>query len=384
MKILLTNCWQSGNTGDNAIWKNLMRRFREVYPDCSFIIASQSSADWDIEQLKEYSPEVVNSELIADLKEEDIQKLKTKEEILNYWSQISSESVSEALKNANIVISQGGGYMIGEGMWRPLTYFYIAQTLRKPTYFATQTFVGPVSDTVKTMIEIVLNRANLVFPREELSYSFLKECDVNEEKMTIIPDQVFDVKSEAYNKSLPKDSIKIGIRSYAAPIEFLQEIAGFADMIVETIAPVVFIPIGHDRDRNDTEGSIKMASYMKHESIIVDDKPSAGQLMSIMKDGILISDRYHGIIYAISMMTPFIAMTPDIDNKMPGLLNMFDYPISVLDTKSVTKKELFDHTLNIYQNREKYQEFLKYKLPIIKKQAKMVYDLIIENYENTK
>ena len=54
MRFLFTNCWQAGNTGDNAIWKNLMYRLREKYPTCEFTIISHTPTEWDMKQLKEY------------------------------------------------------------------------------------------------------------------------------------------------------------------------------------------------------------------------------------------------------------------------------------------------------------------------------------------
>jgi len=54
MKILLTNCWQAGNTGDVAIWKNLMKYLSNAFPNIEFFISSQVLLDWDVNQLLEY------------------------------------------------------------------------------------------------------------------------------------------------------------------------------------------------------------------------------------------------------------------------------------------------------------------------------------------
>ena len=58
---------------------------------------------------------------------------------------------------------------------------------------------------------------------------------------------------------------------------------------------------------------------------------------------------------------------------------MFNYPIPVLNTKTTNKEELFRYVIDIQQNKERYKEFLRYRLPFVRKQAKIVYELIIEN-----
>jgi len=88
MKILFTNCYQVENTGDVAIWKNMMKRLREAFPNCQFTIASQATTPWDIEQLKEYEPKVVFDELVTNLNGEVINKLESEEEIHSYLSLI--------------------------------------------------------------------------------------------------------------------------------------------------------------------------------------------------------------------------------------------------------------------------------------------------------
>lgn len=346
MKILFTNVWQSDNTGDNAIWKSMMRHLREAFPKCEFVLSCQAVLPWDMEQLKEYSPKVVGVD----------------------WQ--------NHLENVDIVLSQGGGYMSKDGMVSHLQRFKKAQTLKKQTFFATQTFVGPVSENTKKIMKEVLNKAGLVVAREKQSRQLL--LDVGAENIKLLPDQVFTVKPKKYNKPLPKDAVKIGIRSYATSESSLSEFAKFADMVVEAIAPVVFIPIGHGGNRDDRVGARRISELMKHESIVIDDKVSAEELMDILKDGILISDRYHGIVYALSMGTPFVALTPDIGFKMPGLLKLFDYPILVLDSKTVNAGELFHYVVKIHRNKEGYRRLINKKLPEVKRLASKVYEYLIE------
>jgi polysaccharide pyruvyl transferase WcaK-like protein len=214
----------------------------------------------------------------------------------------------EQLEDVDVVISQGGGYMIKDGMATHLEGFKTAQKLNKPVYFATQTYVGPISEHTKRLLKEVMSKARLVVAREEQSKNLLVSAGVEEKDIKVLPDQVFSMKPTVYPNKLPENAIKIGIRSYAASDEFLKEIAMFADMVVETVGKVVFVPIGHGSDRDDRDGIRKMQEYMIHESIGIYEKINITQLMDILKDGVLISDRYHGIVSALRMNIPVIAL----------------------------------------------------------------------------
>jgi len=353
MKILFTNCWMAGNTGDLAIWKNLMKRLSDAFPqsDLTFLIASQTLLEWDINQLLEYKVKFYVNRL------------------------------EEAIRDADVVISQGGGYMIGDTMLPYLKAMQLAQNLGKPTFFSTQTFVGPIGDETKELLKEVLNKALVVSPRDKGTYDLLKYAGVDENKLEILPDTVFDIGVTNYNFPYP-NSIKFGIRGYQPQTHILKEEARLVDMIVETMGQAVFIPIGHDGDRDDRPISKEIASYMKHEAIVIEDKLTAEELKSTMKDGIVISSRYHGLIYAASMGTPFVPLTPDIDNKTQGLLELFDYPVGILDKNSLNAEQAYEQVFEVWKNRSKYKELIKMKLPEVKRKSALVYDKIIEGIKH--
>lgn len=358
MKILLTNCWQAGNTGDVAIWKNLMKHLSSAFPDAEFLILSQHLLDWDVNQLLEYK-------------------------VKFYTNNINEiEPMMNVVKEADVVISQGGGYMIGDGMLVFLNAFKLAQKLGKPTFFSTQTFVGILSYETKKLLKEVLNKAIVVSPREQGTYNLLKDAGIDEKKLEIVPDTVFDIGVKDYSSSYP-NSVKFAIRGSMVTTEFLEEIARLADMVTETMSQVVFIPIGHGGDRDDRTIAKEIVSYMKHEAIIVEDKLTAQEIKSILKDGILVSDRYHGIVYAASMGTPFVALTPDIDYKMSGLLSLLDYPVrEILSKDSFKASDAFPYVFDVWCNKIKYGDLLKMKLPKIKDDSKKVYSKIIEGIKN--
>jgi polysaccharide pyruvyl transferase WcaK-like protein len=345
LNILLAHCWQMGNSGDNALWKNMMRRLRESFPDCKFYIASQKIEEWDKDQLKEFKPIYVSMDWTNDLDKVDI------------------------------VLSQGGGYMKGKGIPRILSKFKIAQDLGKLTLFATQSFVNGIPRKSRASVAGVLNNSGLVVAREKQSFDFLNGIGVK--NVSLLPDQVFDVDPEEYKL---KDNyfVKIGIRGYLASEDFMSKMAIYADLVSETIGKVLFVPVGHGLGRDDRECALIISSRMKHESQVITDRISAGQLKTILKDGIFVSDRYHGIVCSASMGTPFIALNPDIDYKMPGVIDLFDYPVKMIKKEEMNPPQLFRQTIDIYNDIERYKKILNDRLPKVKQDSSSVYKLIEE------
>ena len=352
MKILFTNCWQAGNTGDIAIWKNLMKYLTKAFGDVEFLLSSQTLLDWDMKQF----PENKVSFYVNDL--------------------------NKAVGEVDVVISQGGGYMMGDSMVTYLKSMQLAQNLGKPTFFSTQTFVGPISTETKKLLKEVLNNAIVVSPREQETYDLLVDAGVNKDKLEVVPDTVFDIGIKDYVFPYP-NSVKFAIRSYMINTVFLKEVARLGDMVTETMSKVVFIPVGHGGDRDDRKTAKEIASYMKHDSVVIEDELTAEELKSTLKDGILVSDRYHGLVYSTSMATPFVAISPDIDFKMPGLLELLDYPNQeIINKNEFNADKVFPLVLDVWSNKAKYRQLLKMKLPKIKKDSVLVYDKIIKGIKD--
>jgi len=346
MKILLTNCWQAGNTGDVAIWKNLMRHLRGEFPDVKFLVASQDIVEWDKKQLSKYDP-------------------------IYYFDLI------RAVHESDIVISQGGGYMIGNNMYQYLSAFALAQKLGKPTFFSTQTFVGPIHDTTKKLLAEVLNKAIVVSPRDKGTYDLMVLSGVDKEKLIIAPDTVFDIGINEFDFPY-QNAVKMSIRGYNVDSKMIDKFALLADMISETMGKVVFIPIGNSGKRDDRPLALSIRKNMRHESFVITDPLSAESLKNILKDGMLISDRYHGIIYSASMCTPFVALSPDISSKMPGLMDLLNYPYPTIFDKSFNVDEFFSYILTVWSKRQEIRQHLEKKIPQIKKDSAVVYQKIIK------
>ena len=352
-KITLTNCYQCGNTGDVAIWSNIMREISKAIPKCEFTLLSQAVCDWDMNQLKEFNPKCLVG---------NIQGFS-----------------SEFIQSQDIFISQGGGYMIGNDMANSLQFYAKCQKLGKTVLFAPQTFVGEISHGTKSLLQEVLNKSPLVCAREPETFEWLKNNGIN--NIRLFPDQVFRI--EFKNKSTIDYPVKIAFRGYNKSDEELKMIALLTDMIIETIGPVMFLAVGvggNDGFRSDFVALDRLKRFLRHKDqvFISETKLNAQGIALQLQTGILISDRYHAIVYAISNCCPFIPISPDIDHKMNGLTNRANYIMDTVDWNI----DLFNKVKFIWKNQKILRDRLNKVLPSIKSDVAEFYKLLIETIKN--
>lgn len=356
MNILITNCWQAGNTGDNGIWKNMLKKLKEKYPFASFSIASQKQNKWDIDQLNE----------ITKVKIVDLHNI-------------------DALKKANVLISPGGGYMVNEKMKKDLEYYSFAQENNKITIFGTQTFAGDLTNNTCLLAKKVLEKANLVVAREEKTLNYLRNyLKIKTDNIKILPDAMFGIEYKQFKNKIPDNTIKICIRGYQTTDIFLQKIAKLADKIVKNIAPVIFVPIGHGENRDDRISAKKILSFMEEKAFSIEDTISAEEAKYIFKDGLVITDRYHAAIFAVSMLTPIILFEADISHKMEGLLQNIEYSYQDIFNKNSSLDNIYKRTENVWNRRHEIKHVLEKKIPELNKQSARLYEYIYNCIDNEK
>jgi polysaccharide pyruvyl transferase WcaK-like protein len=378
MKILFPLLYIAEHSGDNAIWAKLIKTIEEVYPNSEYICPIQFSPDdtetlkWDIEQLKRYSPNirVIPNCLTNGFDYQTFKQLQTEEEVINY---MDSLPISDYIKESDMVISMGGGYMFNDAVdcfyFPP---FYQAQKLGKPTFFNTQTFAGnDLSFATQALGHLIFEKANYISPRENLSLQTIQNQFKIDKDIIVSQDFTFDVEPEPFSMDLPKDAIKINIRHDVVDEHCIEVMAQVADMVVETMGEVVFVPICHGGERDDRITHRAIANKMKHDSILIEEQITVGQAKTIAKGGIFITNRYHTSIFSSSAGTPIVPLMPDIDYKMSGLLESLNYPdIKVLNLKTASANEIFEQVKNVWDNREDIKKLLDIQVPKIIKEVK--------------
>ena len=392
MKIIFPLLYIAEHSGDSGIWKKLIQVIESVFPGSEYICPTQYSPNdleilkWDIDQLKEVTPNitVIPSGLVSGFNYEEFKKLTTEEEVVSYMDNVTP---SEHLAEADMAISMGGGYMFADLLYcLYLPPFYVAQKLGKPTFFNTQTFSGAdFTPATKILSNIVFNKAKYISPREQASANTLRQTLGVTKEFAVSQDFTFDIPPEPYKKPYPPqyNSIKINIRHDTVTEHAVETMAKVADMIVEKMGPVVFVPICHGGSRDDRITHRNIASRMTHESTLIEDKITVGQAKTIAKGGIFITNRYHTATFSASALTPFVSLVPDIGFKMGGLLDVLEYPCKdVLNLGNASVEELFQHVARVWENQDSIKNQLEISVPEITRGVTEATDKLREELKN--
>lgn len=391
MKILFPLLYIAEHSGDNAIWTKLIRTIESAYPNSEYICPVQYSPEqteilkWDTEQLKKVSKNIriVPQGLIENFNEAEFNKLRTRDEVISYLDKVIAKDV---LKEADMLISMGGGYMFCNTTYiLYLVPFYVAQKMGKPTFFNTQTFSGnDFTQATKILTNIVLNNAKYISPREQASFDNLRNTFGITSELTMVQDFTFDIKPDDSVHEFDDSVIKFNIRQDIITEHSIKVIAEVADLLIDKLGvKIAFVPICHGGERDDRIAHKKIVSLMKHECLLIDKKLTVAEAKTLLKNGITITDRFHTAVFSASVFTPFVLMEPDIGYKAKGLLDAIDYPIKeVLSLGQVDSGTLYDYIMSIYNKKKEIKEKLEVTIPKVIKDVTNATFKLLEKLKN--
>lgn len=135
-----------------------------------------------------------------------------------YTFSAKKRAVLEAYLNADIVISISGE-MLQDALWRRIPLFlygyWLAHNMGKTVAIFPQS-IGPLKKSfVRIMVRYVLNRCDLVLPRDHLSFRAVKQLGINAEKVYLVPDVAVNqsyISSNEARQLLEAEGVELGRR----------------------------------------------------------------------------------------------------------------------------------------------------------------------------
>ncbi|MGH7801116.1 MAG: polysaccharide pyruvyl transferase family protein [Thermodesulfobacteriota bacterium] len=251
----------------------------------------------------------------------------------NYYS----HRLITQIKNADIVLSNGHDLASDHlKFYLPMEMFevFLAKKLGKKVIVATQT-VSVTDPIAFNIVSFVYKMVDMHITREPLSKKVLLTMGVRDDKIVVSADSAFaidisdrkDVKSLIEKEGIEKGSVAVIIRSdrnvdYESWVKVINHIQ-------EKFGRKVFCLFTSSRDEHVFKKLAKICRLHKLSEFY--DYPILIQIMGNFD--FVITDRYHGAIFAILANTPVIPVYPNTF-KTKGLFTLFDYPIEVLNTLS--------------------------------------------------
>jgi len=320
-RLLLSGYYGFGNFGDEAILRVFVEQWRARRPADTIVALSATPR----ETAKAYGIEAV--------------------------ARMNASAVGHAIRDADLVVSGGGGLLQSATSLRSLLYYtgIIREAKRagKPAVIFAQG-IGPLDFLGKQVVKRTCFDVDLAIVRDEASAALLAPL-VPKVRIEVAADPVFlasDAVDDAAVRMLEREGvtaaggelITVVVRKSPLTERIAGELAAGIDRLAkEHGARVVFVPL-HRPD--DAEAAIDVIRRCKTAPTLLGggyDLPTMTALFA--RSAAVISMRLHALILAARLGVPMLAIP--YDPKVSALLETLSYPLPPLD-RGVAGPKLFD------------------------------------------
>lgn len=287
-------------------------------------------------------------------------------------------AVTKALWQCDALISGGGSLLQDRTSTRSILYYLwvisMGQRFGKPVMFYANG-IGPVTRKKnRRRVMKVVERATVVTLRDKDSAEELRSMGVKRGDLHITADPVqamIPASKEVGAGLLQRvgitgEFITVSVREWGDMGKFTGELAKFCDAVVETWGlQILFVLMQPARD---LAVSREVAGKMKQASVILEEKTSPDQLMSVLGQAKLcVAMRLHTLIFSARMGVPLLGLVYDpkvasflSETGMPsgGKVESFSSDIALAEgTKLLEQYDLYQE--KIHSQQEKLEEKAK-------------------------
>lgn len=389
-KITITNAYTWYNKGDAGILLGIVETLKKVYEnDVEFTILSFTPEEDKKRYCKDKTIKNVYSNILNPHpykhtkvgKLVAIMKLFFKMLKVQFMLRFSFDKITEkddtlnALKNSDIIIVCGGGFLGGKKFdsLEHLYQIYINTKFNKPVYLM-GTSIEPIKNKViKYYTEKVLKKLDYIYARETITEKYLSEF-MPKEKYTLIPDMAFmleqkEIEFPFLDKIKENSNMLIGItvRNWSFPNvvdeekareNYIKQMKQFIEYYIKNEnATFLFIPQVIVSYASDTDIAIEIKNRIKEELqskfIIRNDDWSPLEIKTLIgKLDYFVGTRMHSNIFATSMYVPTLAIA--YEKKTNGIM------------ETVGQKKYVEEidTIDSESMKNKFNEIIKNKIQI--------------------
>ena len=400
--ILVGASLNSGNKGVNALTRGQVMLILDKFGiDTEIIILSYTVSEIVVNNVKHNNSSVLVKEIPCGKKSLIEAYIKSKTFGVNH--------IIKQIKSADSVwdISEGDSFSDIYGIKRFIQHSILKLTtinLEKELVIMPQT-LGPFNrGLVKNIAKKILNKANYVFVRDEISKKVaLEELGVKRE-IQFIPDMAFYMKPD--NKlNIEKfvdnsKNIKVGINvsallysggyngknmfnlktDYKKLIDSLIEI--FSEMSNTEVILIPHVMIKEFEVEDDFSVCNKIAEELSSKINVkiktIDKYYREDEIKAIISGcDFFIGSRMHACIGAISTHVPTTPIA--YSRKFIGIWEKIGLGYCVTDPREQDEKEIIERILKNFNNRNEIKEKLDVEIPLLKEQIESIIDIIDKN-----
>lgn len=301
----------------------------------------------------------------------------------------------EKLDSVDLVLSCGGGFMQCRSIkefFSDFIYHYAqleSVRLKNKKYFIFAQTVGPFCDFAKKAITKIMNNANAVLARENISFNYVKK-NYPSARLFGTADIAFLLGKKTFPIELPNDKIKIGItvRKWIFPgvanrekaqNNYINAFVNFLKLPQNKqyefyLMPQVIGP-GDDNDLVYSQIISDKVNLMNVHVIKKDLDPREVKYIYSKMD-YFIGTRMHSNIFSLSEYVPCLAIS--YDYKTDGIMRMAGQDNYLIKIEKLNSKILTQKFKEMINDKE-YKNRLELNIPRIKEKAKLNLRIVKDN-----
>lgn len=293
--------------------------------------------------------------------------------------------VIKEMKDADICIHIGGdNYCYGVNEWM-YTINRKAKELNKKTVLWGASLYDEITD-----VDLIndLQKYDFLMIREKISYNAIKKY-IDEDRLMLVPDPAFSlVPKKVKLNSWYKGRKVLGLNLSSLTVKTKENeraVNTFIDYILNTTDySIALLPHVTVEEVSDLSVLKKIKEEYKDEDrIFLDDEEYDCQEIKyiISKCDLVIAARTHASIAAYSTGVPTLVIGYSVKSRGIAEDLFGNYQDYVLPTEELVGDQLINKFKYIDENKEKIKEILKEKMKIVKKEAKNLYNQMIERLD---
>lgn len=228
------------------------------------------------------------------------------------FSRKSLLKLVQKIWQVDCVVFGGGSLLQDVTSSKSLLYYLgiilIAKIFRKPVAIIANGF-GPVkNERNKTLVRWLLNRVDAISVRDEASMNKMRSIGITSD-ILLSSDITFLMEGTIKPLEEKDRVVGISLRPWHFDQDFIEEIAAFADAMVEKGYKVRFYPM---KQPDDERVSQEVMNRMEHECRLIRGAESPDQILKHMSEcQVFVGMRLHGLIFATNLGIPCVAIEYD-------------------------------------------------------------------------
>ena len=306
----------------------------------------------------------------------------------------SPAQIWRALKNADLLISGGGGLLQDVTGPNSILYYLgivlITKLMGKPVFFYGQG-IGPVKTLLgRSLMKLIVNRVDFITVRDVSSQAELQSLGVNKPPVYVTADPVLGMDPAFLDKERGKLVLKeLGLDDgpvVGVSVRPWKELNGYRQVMIELIRDftnqgyrVLMVPMHYSAD---LQVSREIAGAVGNGCFVLEKEYNFLDLLEIIGNmHIVVGMRLHFLIFGALMNVPMVGIA--YDPKVSSFLEMVDMPLGGY-VESLEYKQLSAIVQKVIDEKDQIQEKLKSRVVALRKEALHGTELLVDilgNYD---